>query len=148
MSALKITRRKLLALGATSGLAGIYGLYKWHFGDATEVIVTILHRRVGYLRVDTSTFHTFAKDYVVFRKQYERELAKLSALALPLRFMSPYAWLERGHPYRRLEDNVVSRYLLSTDFFQNGANERTLVKYLSFYDPLLTICRNPLARRS
>jgi hypothetical protein len=144
---MKFDRRTLVALGATTGLLGLYAMFKWRFGDATEVVVAILKRRVGYLRVESESFHVFAKDYVVFRKEYEQDLKKLSVASLPLRFMSPYAWLDQGHAFRRLEDNVVSKFLLSTDFFQNGGNDRTLVKYLSFYDPQRAVCRNPLARR-
>jgi hypothetical protein len=144
---MKFDRRTFVALGATTGLLGLYARFKWRFGDATEVVVAILKRRVGYLRVESESFHVFAKDYVVFRKEYEQDLKKLSVASLPLRFMSPYAWLDQGHAFRRLEDNVVSKFLLSTDFFQNGGNDRTLVKYLSFYDPQRAVCRNPLARR-
>ena len=144
---MKFSRRKFLALGAVSGITALYGAYKWRWGDPTDVVVAILKRRVGYLRVEPGTFRTFAKDYVEFRKEYERELTVLSAVSLPLQFLSPYAWLRRGHAFRRLEDNVVSRYLLSTDFFQNGANESRLVTYLSFYDPYTAVCRNPFARQ-
>jgi hypothetical protein len=144
---MKFDRRTFVALGATTGLLGLYAMFKGRCGDATEVVVAILKRRVGYMRVESESFHVFAKDYVVFRKEYEQDLKKLSVASLPLRFMSPYAWLDQGHAFRRLEDNVVSKFLLSTDFLQNGGNDRTLVKYLSFYDPQRAVCRNPLARR-
>jgi hypothetical protein len=144
----KFDRRTFLALGASTGLLGLYWLYKWHYGNPADVVVSILKRRVGYLRVDPKTFHVFSKDYLEFRKEYEEDLRKLSVASLPLRFMSPYAWLDQGHAFRRLEDNVVSKFLLSTDFFQNGGNDRTLVRYLSFYDPQRAVCRNPLARRA
>jgi hypothetical protein len=42
--------------------------------------------------------------------------------------------------------DVYTRYLLSTDFFRNGADESRRVRYLSFYHPYVTICYNPLAR--
>jgi len=147
MSMPTLSRRTLFTLAGSAALAGTFGLVKWRFGDPREVVVAILHQRVGYLRVDPSVFNTFAKDYVEYRKTFAKDLKHLSALALPLRFMSPYSWLKQGHPYRRLEDNVVSKFLLSTDFFQNGANDRTLVTYLSFYDPQRVVCRNPFARR-
>jgi hypothetical protein len=143
---IQLSRRKLLALGSSSLLA-LWAAYEWNFGDPADVVVAILKRRVGHLRVDHESFRTFAKDYLVFRSTYEKDLRRLSVASLPLRFMSPYAWLEQGHPLRRLEDNVVSKYLLSTDFFQNGGNDRTLVKYLSFYDPYRAVCRNPLAKK-
>lgn len=144
---MKLDRRTFVALSVSTGLMGLYLTYRWHFGDPADVVVSILKRRVGYLRVDHEVFYVFAKDYLEFRKGYEKELKKLYVASLPLRFMSPYAWLDQGHAFRRLEDNVVSKFLLSTDFFQNGANDRTVVTYLSFYDPQRAVCRNPLARR-
>ena len=116
-------------------------------GDPTDVIVAILERRVGYLRVESGTFRSFARNYMEYQKQYERQLAALSIFSLPLRFLSPYGWLSQRHALRRLEDNVVSTYLLSTDFFHNGADEKGAVTYLSFYDPLVVICRNPFNRQ-
>lgn len=145
---MKLNRRSFIALGASTGLLGAYFMFKWRFGDPKDVVVAILKRRVGYLRVDHEAFHVFAKDYLEFRKEYEKDLKKLSVVSLPLRFMSPYAWLDQGHAFRRLEDNVVSKFLLSTDFFQNGGNDRTVVTYLSFYDPQRAVCRNPLAQRA
>ena len=141
------SRRKFLALGIGSGIAAIYGTYKWFRGDPTDVVVAILKRRVGYLRVEQNSFHTFAKDYLRHKKEYEGDLRKLSVVSLPLQFFSPYRWLRPGHALRRLEDNVVSLYLLSTDFFQNGSNEGRPVAYLSFYDPYSTVCRNPFHQR-
>ena len=144
---MQFSRRKFLALGAGFGMMALYGAYKWRWGDPTDVVVAILKRRVGYLRVEPNTFHTFAKDYLEHKKEYKGELAKLSVVSLPLQFLSPYNWLRSGHALWRLEDNVVSLFLLSTDFFQNNADESRAVKYLSFYDPYIVVCRNPFARR-
>lgn len=111
-----------------------------------DIIVAILKRRVGYLRVEHGTFHDFAKSYISAHEEYERKLAALSAFALPLQYLSPYRWLVHGNALRRLEDNVVSNYLLSTDFFFNSANEQRAVSYISFYDPYTRPCGNPFSR--
>jgi hypothetical protein len=144
---MQISRRKFLVLGGVSAITALYGWYEWHWGDPKDIVVAILNRRVGYLRVDSSTFDTFAKDYLEYRKTYKNELRKLSTFSPLLMSASPYSWLKQGHPYRRLVDNVVSQYLLSTDFFQNGADERRLVTYLSFYNPYTAACRNPFTRQ-
>jgi hypothetical protein len=41
---------------------------------------------------------------------------------------------------------IYTNYLLSTDFFKNGADESQLVRYVGFYDPAVTPCSNPLAQ--
>jgi hypothetical protein len=144
---MNLSRRKFLAIGLAVSAAPLYALYAWRWGDPTDIIVAILKRRVGYLRVEHGTFHDFAKSYISFRKDYEHQLATLSFISVPLQFLSPYSWLTQGNSFRRLEDNVVSRYLLSTDFFANNANEQRAVSYISFYDPYTRPCGNPFNRQ-
>jgi hypothetical protein len=140
-----IVRRKFLGLGAglMAGSAALYTAYKWRWGEPTEVIVAILKRRLGDLRVDETSFEGFAARYVGYRKDYRRQLSILSIVSLPFQYVTPYAWIEQGGALRRLEDNVVSLYLLSTDFFSNGANVDRPVNYVAFYDPYEGVCRNP-----
>lgn len=139
------TRRKFigLGLGALVGATAITTVYKWYFGDPQSVIVAILNRRLGLLKVDRRSFKLFAVDYLNFRHDYRRQLSAMSIVSWPLRYISPYGLLPMGASLRRLEDNIVSKYLLSTDFFQNGSTSNMPVQYLSFYDPYVSICRNP-----
>src|SRR4051812_1845325 len=140
-----LSRRTFLAM-SLSGLGALYGIYKWRLGDAGDVIIAILKRRIGYLQTEPGSLRTFADEYIAAQRDYESQLRALSMVALPLQVASPYAWLKPGRALRRLEDNVVSRYLLSTDFFQNGADEGQPVRYVAFYDPYAAPCRNPFAR--
>lgn len=39
-----------------------------------------------------------------------------------------------------------TRLLLSTDFFLNDEDETRVIRYVTFYDPSLTLCSNPFAR--
>jgi hypothetical protein len=96
--------------------------------------------------VNHETFETFAKEYSTWKGR-TRLLSKLSAVALPLRLATPYELLPPNHSLRRLEDSVVSNYLLSTDFFQHDASMRREIQYLGLYDPMIAICRNPFARK-
>lgn len=141
----RIARRRFLGwgLGVAAGAGGLWTAWKWRYGEATEVIVAILERRVGYLQVEPAIFERFAADYVEFRKDYKRQLSILSIVSLPLQYVTPYGWLEQGSALRRLEDNVVSLFLLSTDFFEHGADEARTVGYVGFYDPYDLACRNP-----
>jgi hypothetical protein len=40
---------------------------------------------------------------------------------------------------------VYMRFLLSTDFFQHGADQTRVVGYHLFYEPSVTLCYNPLS---
>jgi hypothetical protein len=142
----KLSRRAFLGrtLGGLAVLvAAPYAFYHWRYGKSSRVVVAILKRRVGYLKNEPGSFERFAREYVDYKKEYATELARLSAIALPFTYVTLYRWLPMGHPLRRLEDNVVSKYLLSTDFFQHDADESRNLKYLSFYEPQHAPCRNP-----
>lgn len=41
--------------------------------------------------------------------------------------------------------NMVSNYLLSTDFFQNGMDETRVIKYVGMYDPYTRPCSHPFS---
>lgn len=126
-------------------VAAPYAAYQWRYGKPSKVVIAILKRRVGYLKTEAGSFERFASEYVEYKRGYVAQLARLSVIALPLTYVTLYRWLPMGHPLRRLEDNVVTKYLLSTDFFLNGADESRNVRYLSFYEPHRAPCRNPFA---
>ena len=142
-------RRRFLLLGAGSAvvIATGYGVARRYRGDPASVIVAILERRVGYLQVDRASFARFAVDYLESRKEYKGELGQLALFSLPYRYFTPYPFLKQGHSLRRLEANVVSRYLLSTDFFEHGADESRPIVYVEFHDPYSIACRNPFVPR-
>ena len=144
----KLSRRAFMAravAGVALLVAAPYAFYQWRYGNPTNVIIAILKRRVGYLKNEPGSFERFAQEYVDFKRDYLRQLTRMSVIALPFTYVTLYRWLPMGHPLRRLEDNVVTKFLLSTDFFIHGADESRNLKYLSFYEPQLAPCRNPFA---
>lgn len=143
-----LTRRAFLvrALGAFVILAVMpYAAYKWLFGKPADIVLSILKRRVGYLKVEDGVFEKFADEYVEYKSSYRGKLEKVSLISVPYAYVSAYQFLPMGHPLRRMEDNVVTKFLMSTDFFARGADESRTLRYLSFYDPRSAPCRNPLA---
>jgi hypothetical protein len=61
-------------------------------------------------------------------------------------FIDCRRYLPTFSPRLPLGAEACTRYLLSTDFFRIGADERRRVHYVGFYDPAVTPCNNPLAR--
>ena len=78
----------------------------------------LLLERFDYLTFEPGTVERFVSDVAAFR-----ETQRLHPKGLP----------------------VYERFLMSTDFFQNGADETRIVAYVSFYPPYQTSCYNPLA---
>src|SRR5690606_25766916 len=140
-------RRKFLlaATAASAALAGGYATVQWFFGDPEDIVLAVLRRRVGYLRVKEQDLLSFAAEYAAWKGRGEL-LGRLSMIAPPMRFFTPYPWLKPGHSMRRLEDSIVSQFLLSTDFFSHNADENRDIVYLGFYDPHSAACRNPFFR--
>ena len=146
---MRLTRRSFLWFLVGGGAAVAVGAsaWSWFRGDPEAIVLAILRRRVGFLEPPEEMLRTFASDYLVSRASYRGTLARLSLLAVPLRFASPYRALPMGNPLRRLEDNMVSQFLLSTDFFAKGADEDRTPRYVGFNDPAQRPCRNPFATR-
>ena len=143
---MSISRRALITkwLPSSMVLACIpYSFYKFKTGKASEIVVSILERRLGYLHFEDGAFEAYAKEYLQFRKQYQSELAKLAVVALPMRYVTPYEFLSNDHLLVRLEDNVVSNFLMSTDFFHTQMDEERVIQYQGFYDPIKRPCTNP-----
>ena len=144
-----ISRRTFLWVLFGGGMAVAAGTAAWSWlrGDPAAIVIAVVRRRLGFLEPTAETLDAFARDYLDTRSRYRGTLAKLAFLAGPLRIYSPYDRLPMGHALRRLEDNVVSHFLLSTDFFEYGADESRAPLYVGFHDPSERPCRNPFARR-
>ena len=118
----EVTRRRLLvaALGAAAGavLAWLHGLVLGPEKGAASPIAEILKRRLEYLDLEPDGVASFAEHYA-------REV--------------------HPQPGPELEDDVVVRFLLSSDFFWNGADESRAVRFTRYHDPYAAACANPFA---
>lgn len=89
-------------------------------------IVEYLQQELNYLELNQADLITFAREFQVsqgkdrLQNQYQKEREKI-------------------------ENRVVTQFLLSTDFFWNNAAEYKSVKYQTYYDPY-NGCSNPFAR--
>ena len=108
----------LAATGVTiAALAGRRLLRRWRYRKlTTEEIATRIHEHFPYLSLDAPGVLQFASDYQG----------------------------ERGELFGDLRSNVFTNYLLSTDFFPNGADESRIVAYVGLYNPYHG-CENPFA---
>ena len=89
-------------------------------GVPGETLTTRLRRHLDYLSFDDDVIDAFVRDY---RADTDR-VAKRERTA-----------------------SIASRFLLSTDFFQNGAREEQSLEYVRYYDPYRSPCYNPLVER-
>jgi hypothetical protein len=140
-------RRFLLGSLAIVAVAGV-GVIGFGPMGAESHIVSVVRRRLSFLKLDEAGLRAFAKDQVnaLLAKRPTWNRLKYHYLAL---FSKQFTRYNRSNDRRsrreRMEDNFASTYLLSSDFFVNGADESRVVQYVSFYDPLRP-CGNPFWR--
>jgi hypothetical protein len=141
-----ISRRTfLLSAAAAVPLAAL-----WRFKQSTDeaAIIAVLHKCLAFLKLDEDGVRAFARDATAANFSRAPKLRLVAALGplyrgIPLSGNNSFA-----KAVRHGEERVVSQYLLSTDFFRNGADESKIVRYVAYFDfvkhPIA--CGNPFAR--
>jgi hypothetical protein len=131
----------LAAVGTLSGLAWLsYGM------TPEEAIVMVIRKRLNYLKLESEGLKKFAQDTIAKHALSSGRIHLLAAI----RPVYERTELSSGTNYlayllRHGEDRIVSSYLISTDFFVNGADDTRTVQYLGLIDSRRA-CGNPFAR--
>jgi hypothetical protein len=145
----KIGRRKFVIVSLFSGVSLLFGgwwLFKVRRGDSTDIIMAILKKRLGYLKTEQADLEKFAADFQGIISARRRYLGSWSGLLTPLYAVvdifdiTPYS-----RDFESFEEFTVTLFLLSSDFFEKGADLNRPVKYYGLYDPYETGCDNPFA---
>jgi hypothetical protein len=139
-----VKRRSLLFALAGAGAVSLAG-WRLLCGSDEEAVAAIVFKRLGYLKLDEAGVRQFARDYAARHLISEAKLRMVAAAGALYKQVpiSGASFLTSG--IRHGEDRIVTKYLLSTDFFQSGADESQTVQYLGFFDPR-NGCGNPFAR--
>ncbi len=139
-------KRRHFIWGVVAGgsVAALLGL-RVGLSTREDGVIAILRKRLPYLKLEESGLHEFAREFLT---KAEMSTAKLRLIAA---FAPLYGRLSNSPDHlvaRKLrfgEERIAARFLLSSDFFTNGADETRIVRYTGFYDPLRA-CGNPFAR--
>jgi hypothetical protein len=144
-----INRRRVIVGGI--GLVGMGGLAAWGVGriGLKAEIVALLKRRLDYLKLDEQGVQTFATDRV--DAMFNKKIPTWNRLRYHFGAGIPSApRFQRTTDARsqvvRFEDAVVQLFLLSSNFFVDGADESRVVRYVGYFDPTHP-CQNPFARQ-
>jgi len=141
-----VMQRRNLLLGL-AGLGVLGATLRWSGASLApeDAVKTIIYKRLDYLPLDGAGVNQFAADYVSAMNISGAKLRLIGAFAPIYRRLSSAPGHFLYFATRYGEERVVTRYLLSSDFFASGADENRVVRYLGFYDPLRA-CGNPFAR--
>ncbi len=141
-------RRRRILLGGLA-LAAVAGVGLWGADVFTESeIASSVRRRLGFLKLDDAGLHSFAKDQVawILAKRPTWYRVKFHVRAMFSKSGPNWGFsADKRSRRERMVDNLATMYLLSSDFFSNGADESRIVRYVALYDPMRP-CVNPFAR--
>ncbi len=137
-------KRRAFMLAGTAALLGAATLRLATSSDHSAII-KVIRKKLPYLQLDEAGMRQFAAD--IARKgiisSFRLHLIDAADGLYTARSLDPDSRL--GRALRHGEDRVITQYLISSDFFINGADKRRIVKYRGYYDPLVA-CSNPFAR--
>lgn len=139
-----MNRRQFSAAALIATVLGAAGL-RYAMSRDQDGIIAAIRKRLGYLRLDEAGLRRFADDLAATHEISSTRLRVVGAAAPLYQRIEPRHWTTVGPAVRHSEDHVTTQYLLSSDFFINGADEKRLVRYLGLYDAMRP-CANPFAR--
>lgn len=142
-------RTFIKSAGITILTVPTFGVLSYLFKQSTpeKLILSSLRQQLPYLNVTN-------EEYLRFIDDIKLELLKRKTLDNNQRTIGNMVasydnWLEAYQPYSELRDIVIERlsrhFLLSSDFFLNGANLNNQVTYIAWYNPLVRPCQNPFS---
>lgn len=133
---IKLTIEGVLALGA--GYIGIKT-----FSSFKKVIIDILYADLHGMKIREGDIEKFAEHAAANNPwEFNERKKKLMATYDPIKWMP----LPFKKEYKLYRDEVVRRFLLSTDFFINKMDESKEIKYTGIiWGPYSTPCLNPFS---
>jgi hypothetical protein len=137
----KISRRTFILSVLASGLLSSLGGW-WILKPTSNVdmIVGLVRKKLNYLQIDEAGLNAFAKDFAKEGSRASKKLTIISHLYIHTNLLDSMSRMND------LGDRFAKNFLLSSDFFWNGSDVTRVVKYLGFYDPYVSPCRNPFAK--
>jgi hypothetical protein len=130
-----------------SGAGAVCSVIGWRLARSSDesAILKVLYKRLNYLRLDDSGVRRFARDLKQHRMISSLRLRAMDSAGLLYTGLALSSHNTLDDAIRHGEERVTTHYLISSDFFKNGADESRVVAYLGYYDPMVA-CSSPFAR--
>lgn len=150
-----LTRRQFVLLGALVLVGAVLTLglsLAWARSDGglARLIKTAVRKKLPYLEHDDDALSKFARAYVDQMPDYSKQHTALLAALLPVYAVSDLlsATPARGR-IQLLENTVVTKYLMSTDYFYRAESASGPLRFIGLYWPPYSMpCGNPFANLS
>lgn len=126
-------RRKFLTIAGIGALVTAIASGRFLSMPFEDSAASIVRKQLDYLKLDEEGLNRFAKEYSIAKdRKYKLTLKGYNLLGIDAS--------QSGKIHQ-----MVTTYLLSTDFFANGMDESRTIKYLAMYDPYLRPCAHPFS---
>ena len=149
-----MSRRRFVLIGLA--VAGVFLWVGWWWktryskSDCRDSIIALLKQRLDYLEHDAQGLQRFAEEYQAMMDGYVRDRMVKISLFLPV-FGLMDSWVMSSNyrdSYLGLQESLVTRYLLSVNFFDRGTGEPNYEQILNYQSGGIRaglICGNPWA---
>ena len=128
-----MNRRKFLT---TTGIgAGVTALASARILTTSfeHSVESLICKELGFLKLDPAGVRQFAAAYSTSKDRYYKLTIKA------------YNFLGIESSRSGLVHQLVSDYLLSTDFFMNKMDESRVIKHIGLYNPYMRRCAHPFS---
>jgi hypothetical protein len=126
-------RRKFLTIAGIGGALAAVGSLRFFTTSFEDSAADLIRNELSFLKLDEEGLKKFTTE---FGKDKDRK----------------YKLIVKGYSLFGVDvsksgklHNLVSNYLLSSDFFTAGMDESRLVKYVGLYDPYTRPCSHPFS---
>lgn len=107
-----------------------------------ELFSDILNDKLHYLLFSDDIIRQYTDDTIDFHfSQLPHKNLAMNMAATALEIVSSFGKYEDD--LESFKEKVARDFLLSTDFFQTGADEDRPLQYMGYYHPLARPCQNP-----
>lgn len=126
-------RRKFLTIAGVGGVVAALASFKFITHPFESVAKSIIKSELDYLKLDEDGLDKFVADYTKLKdRNYKLTMKGYSLFGINS--------AKSGKVHQ-----LVTAYLLSSDFFQNKMDEKRTIKYVGLYDPYSRPCAHPFS---
>jgi hypothetical protein len=136
------TRRQFLMFFGVMTLAATATVGVEILLKGVRPIESIVRTRLSYLTFAEGAVERFAEAVRAVAPKRSSLISR--AINDPQKVISALAGRGRALMFDRVDEQRASEFLLSSDFFQNGADTSKVVTFVAYADPYNSSCSNPL----
>lgn len=126
-------RRRFLKITGIAGALGVILSGKFFLTSFEDAAERVINSELHFLNLHTGGVRDFVKAYSGTRdRRYKLTVKGYSLLGISAS--------QSGKVHQ-----LVSSYLLSSDFFLNKMDEARVIKYVALYDPYKKACAHPFS---